>query len=132
MVRKPCRASWKVIAVPRRKLKITITIFHRTSTRTTPQKSPFPFGIRKTVSKATSSARRPSQKAACTRSATLSQFVASGVSSLFFASIHPDVPYVSMMPPRNGLIGDSTWTNPPLLTEVSSNPPQRGLLPLKF
>ena len=75
-VRKPCRTSWKSIAIPGGGFKIAVTVFHRTSIIPIPWNLPLPFGIIMTVFQMNSSVRRPSQNSVWIRSTTLIQLVA--------------------------------------------------------
>ena len=79
--------SQKLIANPRRRLKITVTILHRTSTRPIYHNLTPPFFIRTTFCQVDSSIRRTSLNSVWTRSTTLIHIMASGVSYIFAAPI---------------------------------------------
>ena len=82
----PVWKTWKpsqnCIDTVRHRLRMPVTVFHRTSTKDIPGNSPSPFGINITVYQVHSYMRRPYHKLAWIRPTTFSQWTGLGDSNL--------------------------------------------------
>ena len=96
------RTFWKAMEVVKRRSRITINTFHKTSTRTMTWLSPPPLGIRATAYHTDSSISQPSRKAACNNATTFCQWYRAGGSiyvvyivfliSVYILSVYTSLP----------------------------------------